>query len=67
MDSFDIDGLDLTPGSFYDQETDDYLLPLAHVANLPAASPDYREYARVLKALNSGSPLAETGRQAVAK
>lgn len=67
MDDFDIDGLDLAPDSFYDQETDDYLLPLAHLTNLPAASLDYREYARVLEALATGTPLAETGRAAVVK
>lgn len=67
MDDFDIDNLDLAPDSFYDQETDDYLLPLAHLTNLPATSPDYPEYARVLEALSSGTPLAETGRAAVAQ
>lgn len=63
----------LPEGRFFDQEHDDldadvpYLEPLADLPALPEPSVTYREYARVIEALNTGTPLAETGRTAVTK
>ena len=63
----------LPEGRFFDQETDDldadtpFLAPLAGLPSLPGPSVTYREYARVIEALNTGMPLAETGRPAVTK
>lgn len=63
----------LPAGRFFDQEHDDldadtpYLEPLAGVPGLPAVSVTYREYARVVEAVGTGTPLAETGRTAVTR
>jgi len=63
----------LPQGRFFDQEHDDldadtpYLEPLAGLPGLPAVSVTYREYARVIKAMDTGAPLAETGRMAVTR
>ena len=60
-------------GRFFDQETDDldadtpFLQPLARLTHLPAPSVTYREYARVIGALATGTPLAETGRTVVTR
>ena len=60
-------------GRFFDQERDDldadapFLQPLARLTHLPAPSVTYREYARVIGALATGTPLAETGRTAVTR
>ncbi|MBS2538850.1 hypothetical protein KGQ20_39500 [Catenulispora sp. NF23] len=63
----------LPEGRFFNQETDDlhtdfpYLAPLDDIPGLPAPSVTYREYARGLDAIASGTPLAETGRKQVAR
>lgn len=60
-------------GRFFDQETDDldadtpFLQPLAGLSHLPAPSVTYREYARVIGALATGTRLAETSRTAVTR
>ncbi|MEY9861017.1 hypothetical protein ABH935_006655 [Catenulispora sp. GAS73] len=61
----------LPQGRFFDQENDDldadtpFLQPLAGLTSLPAPSVTYREYARVIEALQTGTPLTETSRAAV--
>ena len=66
-------GVTQPEGRFFDQEIDDldadtpFLEPLARLTHLPAASVTYREYARVIGALETGTPLAETGRTAVTR
>lgn len=66
-------GVTQPEGRFFDQETDDldadtpFLQPLAKLPHLPAPSVTYREYARVIGALDTGTPLAETGRTAVTR
>jgi hypothetical protein len=66
-----VSGVSLPQGRFFDQESDDldadspFLQPLAALTGLPAPSVTYREYARVIGALETGTPLAETGRTAV--
>lgn len=66
-------GVRAPQGRFFDQESDDldadtpYLEPLAGLTRLPAPSVTYRKYARMLGALASGTPLAETGRTAVSR
>lgn len=68
-----MNAMTLPEGRFFNQETDDlrtdfpYLAPLAGITGLPAPSVTYREYARVLDAMDSGTPLAETGRKQVAR
>ena len=63
----------LPDGRFFDQEHDDldadvpYLAPLACLPALPEPSVTYREYARVIEAMDTGTPLAETGRTAVTR
>jgi hypothetical protein len=66
-----VNGVALPQGRFFDQETDDldadtpFLEPLAGLPSLPAPSVTYREFARVIEALQTGTPLVETGRTAV--
>jgi len=63
----------LPEGRFFDQETDDldadtpFLEPLAGLPAMPEPSVTYREYARVIEAMDTGTPLAETGRTAVTR
>ena len=66
-------GVTQPEGRFFDQETDDldadtpYLAPLAGLPGLPPPSVTYREYARVIDALETGTPLADAGRTAVTR
>lgn len=66
-------GVTQPQGRFFDQERDDldadtpFLAPLAGLPQLPEPSVNYREYVRVIEAMATGTPLAQTCRTAVTR